>query len=301
MDAVFRLPEITKYWSVCIAVTTLAAEFKLVSGMKLMFNPEKAFSTQPWRLFTSFCYHGELLIPILMSMVSNIKWSKMLEESHSVPMSLFPEQIYQFNPTQQRNLQTATSRLKPMDYLYYLLLIGGSIVAMTTFGFYYLHYAAPMLGYILHEVLTYIYIKQNPQVEVAVIGIFTLRGMQIPLFLHAFYWVTSEYFQAQLHLLLTGDFLVIPQIFTSPIAWKSFVCLSLGHFWWFIYDMMFGNFYLDKNPIRRASRFENPARYKQLTEFNQTDYVRKMMQAVLLPPWYWFILYNIKHNRFRMT
>lgn len=300
MDAFLGLPQITKFWCIGIVVTTLAVEFKTIPGMKLMFTPERAFTTQPWRLITSFWYYGEVLIPIVLTMISNIRWSKLLEESYTVPMSLFPDDINNFNRHQHHLFQQALQRFKPLDYWYYLLMISVSIMAMVSWGHYYLNYTIPMLGFILHEVLTYIYVKRNPDVQVAIFGLITVRGMQIPLITYMFDWVMTENFQNQIHQLLTGNIGIIPDILTSPVAWKSFVCLFLGHFWWFVYDIILQSFYLDQNEPRRLSRVENKFRKRQMNEFNLVDYTRKMVQWVLLPPWYWFVIYSINRGRFHL-
>lgn len=293
MDAFINLPQITKVWTGCIVLATLAAQFKTISPLKLMFSPEKAFSSQPWRLFTSFCYYGDILIPILLAIVSNIRWSKTLEEGYSVPMALFPPTVAQFSQSQHQALQRAVVRHRSADYWYYLFLMAGSIIALTSVGYYHLNYSIPMSGYVLHEVLTYTAVKRDPTMEVAIFGLFNLRGLQIPLMSYVFEWMTSPQFSYQFQDLLRGRVAVVGEVARSALGWKMFVCLFLGHFWWFIYDEVFGNYYHDWDEARRAGRARNRARRAQMGGFGAVDWTRRGLLVVLLPPWYWVIIHRL--------
>ena len=76
-----NIPPITKFYlGSCIGLT-VAIKLKWFSALQIYFNPKLIFQQREfWRLFSSFCYFGDLDISFLFHMLFVYRYCKMLEE-----------------------------------------------------------------------------------------------------------------------------------------------------------------------------------------------------------------------------
>lgn len=289
-----NIPPVSRCWTVSIIAINGMASLGIISPMKLIFLPERGFS-QPWRLFTSFCYFGEVLFGTILAVWTTIRWFRSLEENFSIPYTMFPSFVNEFNDYQLDILAKYTTRMKSWDFLHLVVLICVSIIITTSLGFYRLQFRIPMLGVVLHEVISYISCRTNPQQQVSIFGIITVQGVNIPLFTALLDWVVLADFKPHMAILLQGHFLVLWLVLTSPIAWKTYICLFLGHFWWYFHSYLYNEWYGDKNRHRYKLRNKTVKRVQQQNRIGYLGCGNKaVVTAVMLPPWYWLILYYVR-------
>lgn len=294
-----EIPPVSRCWAICIVATTLAAKFNLVSRHKLVFGPERAFSDQPWRLFTSFCYFGEPSIMVILAIWTAIRWSRTIEESFRTPMGLLPPRINKFSDHQLDQLAKALDRFKAADYFYFLLLVSVSIISFSMLGMYFFPRTIPLLGYLLHDILTYIACRLNPNILVNFFGVFTVQGINVSILTVLSGWVFQPEFLINVVNLLHGDIHSLGNILMSPPAWRTLLCLSLGHLWWFAMFYLFDKFYVDTNPLRLKMTTRTIKRVHQQAQLGEVDHIKHWFKLILLPPWYWAIVLNIEHGRGR--
>lgn len=281
------VPPVTQVWTGLVMIEHGIVELGVLAPLRLVFSPERAMQ-EPWRLVTSFCYFGQLLISTLLAIWNSLKWVNTLEDSFSLSLAVFPDYIYNYNPVQMNQLNMAMNRLQPLDFSWFLVLICMSIVALVSFGHYIIGYSIPVLGTVFYEVLSYIACKINPNVQMGILGFITIPGPYVPYFMPVLEWLSQPHADVQIIRILTGDMKALMAIFTSIYAWKSFCGIFLGHSWWFIYQVLFNQMYIDHNP-KRNRWTQKRAAY---------DPVRRWLSVVIMPPWYHIILYNITTGRF---
>lgn len=107
MDRIFQwvsgIPPVTRYWSIAILSTSILTTLRIVLAVQFVFIVDKAFSSQPWRLITSFCYFDDLLIELIINIWFIIRSSRYLEEGFSTKIALFPPNTINTLNTDQRN------------------------------------------------------------------------------------------------------------------------------------------------------------------------------------------------------
>lgn len=292
------IPPVTRYWSIAILISSIITTFRLVLSITLVFLVEKAFGSQPWRLITSFCYFGELLIELILNIWFIIRSSRYLEEGYSTRLSLFPStSINRLSPDQRTLLQTITDRNKSIDYLYFVLLICGSIIAGVTYGQYKFDFRIPTLGFLLDDILLYIWCRSNPNLEVNMFGFLTIRAAYLPWCYTLLNWVLLNYFLNSFLAIISGDMNQITSVFSQPFVWRIVICYTLGHFWWFTREFLLTQFYCDQNDERRKLRSETPRRIEQQAKISPYQNIsRQVLTFILLPPWYWVILRKLQQR-----
>ncbi|EGV65440.1 hypothetical protein CANTEDRAFT_102578 [Yamadazyma tenuis ATCC 10573] len=294
------LPPVSRYWAGGLMLAHAMVQFKLVPGARLEFSVSRAFSTQPWRVITSFFYYGPLSMNTLFSIYNTVQWSKLLEESFSLSRATFPDSIAVFDEEQQQVLMRATRRLEPLDYFHYLVLMAVAVIGLSTYGSYVLGYPTPMMGGMLYEILTYILCRRNPQLQVGIFGIIVIRGIYIPLMSMVFALVSSEEFSILLQQLSAESFTMgsLWNVLTTFAIWRGLVCISIGHFLWFVHSVLFDTIYDDRNNKRYSLRHGTVKRVQQAQQINYIDMTKTVMRWIMLPPWYWVMIHNIKRRRY---
>ena len=106
MDAILaNLPPITKGWCIAILSTATLLSANRLKLVNLLFVPDKALTTEPWRLITSFCTFRSLSIELFLEVFYVASSCGQLESRFTTELSLFPTRIIdQFNQ-QDRNAQ----------------------------------------------------------------------------------------------------------------------------------------------------------------------------------------------------
>lgn len=302
MDRIFQwvlsIPPVTRYWSIAILLASILTTLRVVLPVQLVFIVDKTFSSQPWRLITSFCYFDDLLIELILNVWFIIRSSRYLEEGFTTKSALFPNRIInQLSTEQKRLLKVIIDRNRSIDYLHFVLLICGSIVGAVTYGSNKFDFKIHRLGSLLDDILLYIWCRSNPDLDVNMFGFFTIRTAYLPWCYTMLNWVLLSDFMNDFLILMSGDLKLIASIFTKPFVWRVVICYSLGHFWWFTREFLLGQFYYDVNEERRKIRSETPKRIDQESRtpvYHNTP--RKIIELILLPPWYWVILKKL-HER----
>lgn len=302
MDRIFQwvsgIPPVTRYWSIAILSTSILTTLRIVLAVQFVFIVDKAFSSQPWRLITSFCYFDDLLIELIINIWFIIRSSRYLEEGFSTKIALFPPNTINTLNSDQRNfLKRIIDRNKSIDYLYFVLLICGSIVAAVTYGSNNFDFKIHRLGSLLDDILLYIWCRSNPNLDVNMFGFFTIQTAYLPWCYTMLNWVLLKDFLTDFLALMSGNLRLIASVFTKPFVWRVVICYSLGHFWWFSRDFLLCQFYYDFNDERRQIRSETPKRIEQESRISSYHNIpRRILTLILLPPWYWVILKKMRER-----
>lgn len=292
-----EIPKISRYWCISVLVVSVAVHFKVVPPQKLFFNPDLAFGSQPWRLVSSFFYLGDLLVPTLFNAYTNLKWTQMLEQGFSLSQGVFPDIINTFDQTKHDHLANAMRMLQPLDYLYYLVLMGISVIFFATLINEWVGIKLPLLGLILNDILLYISCRTYPNLQVNIMGIFDFGGYHLPYISFLLDWLGVGLL-SDIPRLMRGDISVLYNVLMSSLGMKHLCTISLGHFWWFTMEFLVSKIYLDSNAERQKYTTRTPKRIEQARRIAQVDYVKNIVRLVLLPPWYWPILHNINTDNY---
>lgn len=302
MERVFQwignIPPITRYWCISIVVTALCTSIGLVSSRELAFRPDKAFSTEPWRLLTSFFYFGDLLIELVFAVVFLVNLSTFLEENFRSPLSLFPDSITADpHAEHEQVLLSLTEKNKSIDYLYFIFLVCGSILSLVTYGMYKTSFKYNKLGPLLDDVILYIWSQNNPDVEISLLGLITLKARNLPLFHIIRIWVGQESFIPDLSRLMSGNIYYILAIFKQNFMWRVLMFYCLGHFWWFTRYFFLEKLHEDSDQERRNARRRNDERVRQHAKIGfHSQATIHLLRLFLLPPWYHRIVQNMRRT-----
>ncbi|KAK6457076.1 Der1-like family-domain-containing protein [Scheffersomyces xylosifermentans] len=288
-DWVRGIPPVTRYWAVAIFATATAISLKLVSKTSLFFNAEKAFNNQSWRFFSSFFYFNELSVELLINIFFLVRSCRLLEESFFTRPALLPSSAKKLNERQMDILQKYIDRNKSIDYFYFILQICVSIILLASYGHYRLGFkASTLLGVLLDDILLYIWCRSNPDLEVNMLGFFTIKTAYVPWFHTVLYGIMDGSLFKAIGDLLRGQF----SFFESTMMWRILMSYPLGHFWWFTREFLLSTLYHDPYDGRRKAREET----LKLHKTNDLNIARDLLKALLLPPWYWVIIAKIKSN-----
>lgn len=295
-QGVIQAPPISRIWTISIVVSTIGTTLNMISPFQLIYSPALV-ANQPWRLFTSFCYFGDLSVSVIWAVFTVIRWSSDLEENFNLPVSLFPNSIHKFDQRQSNFLEQAKTKLKSADYLYFVLLIGSTIILTSTIGFLFFDFKLPFSGLILHEILCYISCRLNPYQMLNLGGLINLEASMVPIITSLIELFMNNEFRNNISLLFSDGVTYLPTVLFCLPTWKAYVCLGLGHLWWFLGYYYFEEFHNDKNPQRLHQKLKTPKRIQQNDNLEPLHYTKLALKMILLPPWYWVILSNIENNR----
>ncbi|RCK65151.1 Derlin-2 [Candida viswanathii] len=285
-----NLPPVTKAWSVSIAATAALISTNRVKLINLIFVPDRAFGTQPWRLLTSFCCSEGLLMELLFELFLISGSCGRVEEIFSTKPALIPERLTDdFDQRQWDILHRYVEKNRVIDFFYYIVQIAVSIVVSASILHYELGLTIATLGAVLCRVLIYIDAQNNPHELINFMGFFTLRKSFYP-------WI-----EAMLTVFLNGgiaeDLAKLRDgnygVLRNVLVWFYLMSIALGHFWWATRDLLLSTVHYDGHDRRREVKRDALKRYGVM----KVDVVRESLAWLLLPPWYWIILPEIKTMR----
>lgn len=289
------VPPVTRYWFLLIVASATATSLGWCSSSTLHFVPTKAFSTQPWRLVSSFCHFDGLSFVLLVQLYYMMGSALDLESKFCTPLALFPPaRLAALSPSKQKTLKHVTEAYATADYLHYLMSISALIVALVTLGYYKLGLNVRELSGVLDSVIWYIWCRQHPSSPVVIFGIFSIPGAYVPWCLTVFHGITQVDYAHQIYSVMLVDAATIRLAVYMPFLWSEFVNYTIGHLWWFTRDFLITRVYYDSNESRRKIA-SSPARQAQREyvgrhPLNTSD----LLRLVLLPPWYWAILRRVE-------
>lgn len=291
-----RVPPVTRWWLASIVALSTATLAGLVHANYLLFVPEKALTTQLWRLVTAFCYFGDLLVETVLHIYFISQSFGLIEQSFSTTEAHIPR-YYQLrlDATRRNRLQTSFDATKTVDFVHFLTIICVLIVAAVTVVFYTTQIALVQLGPILDRVMMYVWCRTNPQADVRVFGM-AFRAAYVPWIMLVASWVMSPEFGYDLYFLSSGTLKGLQQILQRPFVWHTAVCFGLGHFWWYTRDFLLEKVYYDVRSSRREWTWRVAAKYaqKQPARAVVRSWYRESLLTLVLPPWYWTILKNLE-------
>ncbi|CAX41602.1 Der1-like family member, putative [Candida dubliniensis CD36] len=298
MDVILpNLPPITKGWCIAILSTATLISANRLKLVNLLFFPDKALTTEPWRLLTSFCTFRPLSIELFLEVFYAASSCGQLESRFTTELSLFPTRIIdQFNQnhrnardqgqgqiSQLELLRSFIDRNKSIDFLYYVGQICLSIIVVACLIHYRLQFTILNLGQILSHLLIYVDSQKTPNEQINVVGLFSIKKSYYP-------WLVAI---VTIILNTSGGLLDINNIFNSPLVWTYIVATGLGHFWWMLRDVFVSSIHYDSNDRRRLLKQKLLSRHGIM----KFDIIREGLIWLLLPPWYWVILTKIKQRR----
>jgi hypothetical protein len=79
-------------------------------------------------------------------------------------------------------------------------------------------------------------------------------------------------------------------LFSHEYFWVIYISYAIGHFWWFVREFAIENLYNIKDPAQRSVRDKTLQDYGVGT----SSFIRKVFVVIVLPPWYWMILQDLK-------
>lgn len=292
MDQIWRnLPPITKSWCVSIATTSALMSTNRFKLMNLIFLPDKAFSNQTWRLITSFCTFDELSMQLLFELFLVSDSCGKVEESFSTNPALIPERIINnFNDNQREVLNVYIERNRAIDFLYYFVQLGVSIIIGASLIHYKLGLTIASLGAVMCRVLIYIDAQNSPDELINIMGFFTFKKAYYP-WIEAILTISLKGgLDEEFSNFVNGTY-IIPR---SLMVWFYLLIFTVGHFWWSTRDLLLpAVHHYDNNERRR--KLKRQALNK--SGVYKIDVVKEVLSLLLLPPWYWFILREIKNRR----
>ncbi|CAI5759746.1 unnamed protein product [Candida verbasci] len=287
MDIITSLPPITKGWCCSVLATSILLTIKKVSIFNLLFKPDKALTNQNYRILTSFITFNELSLDLIFTLFAIANSCKRIENRYLTTHSNLPSIIDNFSPLQKQTLQKFIDKNKSIDFLYYFIQIGISIVIVVSLVYYKLNIPILELGRLLSETFTYIDSRNDPNEIVSFMGLINFKNCYSPYF-HIILNVSlrgREYLEM-------GRLQQIP-IWKFPVFWIYLISYGLGHTWWVIREVLLSTLHYDSNDERRIKRKEIMKR-NNVVKF---DLIRNCLVVFLLPPWYWFIIKKINNRR----
>ncbi|KAG8859033.1 hypothetical protein FRB91_008900 [Serendipita sp. 411] len=145
-----RIPPVSRYWMLSILVVAAAVQIHVVNPYQLYFSFKIAFVTsfQPWRLVTTFLYHGPLGYELLLYFLWFFRYGRWLEQTFFAN--------------------------KPAEYLMLLLVSAALIIVIAP------PFALPFLQPSLAFSLIYIWSRKNPHEQVALFWLIHLPAPYLP-------------------------------------------------------------------------------------------------------------------------
>ncbi|KAK6460199.1 Der1-like family-domain-containing protein [Scheffersomyces coipomensis] len=286
------IPPVTRYWSLLIVGLSIYSSFVPDKKMLLVFLPEKAFGTQPWRLLTGFCYFGDFSIQLVINMFLSLRSIRYVEQSYNSDSSLFPPFMMNgLSPNQRSKIILLKEMYQTLDFLYFMVQISFTILAIVTYGFYKFNLKIIYPGMILDDSILYIWSRTDPNMVVNLFGFLNLRIAYLPFIYVLLRSVLEKRFLQDLEKLLRFDMTV----FQSMFAWKHLIAYGVGHLWWFMRYFLLPKLYANSNKLKSDERVKTLNQYR--ININKYKIMPDILRLILLPPWYWIIMIDMKYNR----
>lgn len=287
-------PPFTRFYMALAILLSTSTSIGLVSPASLIFVPNKAFQlSQYWRLLTSFLYFGDLNFNLLVHLYFIKRSVGQLEESYITTLAFVP---LSWQIKHKVQLQRYFDKFRSIDFFHYMFSMCVSIIFFVTWGFTYRDMKIVQLGQILDDVMLYILCKRNPNLEFMIYFVMTIRSAYFPYVVTLVNWFLSgemalsrQYFQISFN---SG----VNHLMKSKFLWQTFICHSVGHFWWFVKDIWMNRL---NNNDRKLIKYKYIHEIRKAqTLFNQiiTIEFHELVQIILLPPWYWILYFKLDDN-----
>jgi len=229
---------------------------------------------------------NDFSIELLFSVWIICQTSQNIEDSFTTHKSLFPP----LNRHQQFLLDMSLNKLKTADFVYYVFQICCSIIAIVSYGFYRMNLKVVFLTPVLKDILLYIWCRTFPDFDVNIFGIMLIRRVYLPYLTSAFNLFLTREFLSELQAIIFGEYHRIYMLFTHEYFWVIYISYAIGHFWWFVREFAIDGLYNTKDTVQRSVRQKTLQDYGVPT----SSFIRKVFVVIVLPPWYWMILHDLK-------
>jgi len=133
---VLEVPPVTRTWTLLSILTSVLIDTNIIQLRDIIFVPT-LIKKEPWRLITSFLYLGPFDMNLIISIYFIVQYSRQLEESYR----------------------------RTRDYLWFFLICSSGLILYSTY-----FQNIGWLGASLNEVLTFIWSKKNPDMDMGLIG-----------------------------------------------------------------------------------------------------------------------------------
>lgn len=152
LGQVFRIPPVTRYIALSIALVTLLVYTDTVSPYSLFYSPLFMKRLEVWRMVTTFLYFGKPTLDVFMHIVFLYRYSRMLEEGC----------------------------VNTSEYFWLVLVVSSILFGVSNI------YGIPMLGTSFSATITYIWTKRNPRAIVQIFGFISFPAFYLPFILPGF-------------------------------------------------------------------------------------------------------------------
>ncbi|KAI6214780.1 Derlin [Aphelenchoides besseyi] len=144
-----QMPPVTRAYTTCIVLTTLAVQLEFVTPFHLYFNWHLiVYHFQWWRLFTSFCYFGSLGFTFLFNIIFTYRHCQILEDG--------------------------SFRDRTADFVF--MFIFGGVFMIICACFVHLLF----LGHAFTIMLVYVWSRRNPAIRMNFFGIISFNAPYLP-------------------------------------------------------------------------------------------------------------------------
>lgn len=274
-----RLHPVTKVLAASSIALAIITQMGFLSIPRVVFLPSKII-LEPWRLYTSYCYFGNLDFGLIQRIFTMSQTNESLERAYLVKMHTLPLRWYK--GLDESSLRQKFEENRAWDFAYFLFRMSFSIVACVTLlnqwydvAKYYL-----ILGPTMNGVLLYILCRNMPE------DIFYFLGIQVkakyaPFIETIVSMVLSYDFQTLIS--ARKDFLQAIIVFLgSRFVISTLFEYVVGHLWWFVEFV-----YLNRTTSQALWD-------KSVTEivpgliFGDFELVN-ILRWLITPPWYFWI------------
>lgn len=291
------MPPISRGWiGIIVGVAALVTN-KMVAPSKLMFLPNKV-AAEPWRIFTLFCYFGELLFNLVVYLFLISKSFGALEGSYVLDIGMFPRKLVAgLNEQLRAELVAIIEKNKGIDFAYFVMQIAVSVIAAVTFIFYGFGISGPELVYlgpILERLLLYIWCKIYPEQDFFMFA-FHVRAKYAPWVVATLVWIFSQDYLDAIAAFSKSFVQGIFSVLRLGLFLLAFVWFSVGHTWWFVRYFLLGDVYNEELTETRKSWQAAYDKYDGVDPQRKglRDLYQFFLLTLVIPPWYWVVAQNL--------
>ncbi|KAL5034207.1 hypothetical protein BDV3_003778 [Batrachochytrium dendrobatidis] len=149
----FDIPVITRLYSTCVVLMTLACQLDLVSPYRLFYSWTMVWKAkQYWRVITTFLYFGSFSVDFLFHMFFLVQYCRMLEEG--------------------------SFRGRTHDFLWMFVIGATSMVLISSL--FDANKEVPFLSSAFTFMLTYVWSRRNPSTRINFLGLFNFDAPYLP-------------------------------------------------------------------------------------------------------------------------
>ncbi|CAK9441690.1 uncharacterized protein LODBEIA_P55580 [Lodderomyces beijingensis] len=311
MDAVLaNLPPVTKGWCIATITASLLIASHKIKHSNLLFMPGRAWSTQNWRLITSFITFGPLSFDLIFTLWQISSRCSKVETSFQTTAAHMPLSVIDSLNARQRQVLTAfIHRNKSLDFLWFFIQVSASVLVVATVVHYRFQVTMLELGQVLISALVYIDSKLSPHEQINFFGVFQLSNSYYPFLSAAITLLSSnEWVDTGSDIFGAGNgagvdgvggvgrgmWNTVKKWVTHPLMYYYLMSYGLGHFWWCCREFLLSSpLHYEEDERKRQLRRQTLLKYG----IKKFDLVREALVILLLPPWYWIILSKIKQDR----